>query len=36
MTVYGFAGLMPAERLSAAGAHAIFTSMSQLPALLEP
>jgi HAD superfamily hydrolase (TIGR01509 family) len=35
MTVYGFAGLMPAARLNAAGAHATFTSMAQLPALLE-
>jgi HAD superfamily hydrolase (TIGR01509 family) len=35
MTVLGFAGLTPMERLAAAGAHATFTRMSELPALLE-
>ena len=34
MTVYGFAGLFAPERLAAAGAHATFTAMEQLPALL--
>src|SRR5262245_56557077 len=34
MTVYGFAGLFSRERLAAAGAHATFTRMSELPALL--
>jgi HAD superfamily hydrolase (TIGR01509 family) len=35
MTVYGFAGLMASARLLDAGAHAVFTSMRELPALLE-
>jgi HAD superfamily hydrolase (TIGR01509 family) len=34
MTVYGFAGLIPPARLAAAGAHATFTRMEELPALL--
>lgn len=34
MTVYGFAGLFQPERLAAAGAHATFTRMSELPGLL--
>ena len=35
MTVYGFAGLIAAERLAAAGAHALFYGMRELPELLE-
>jgi HAD superfamily hydrolase (TIGR01509 family) len=35
MTVYGFGGLFSPERLAAAGAHATFTRMSELPALLD-
>ena len=34
MTVFGFAGLVPASDLTAAGAARTFTAMSQLPALL--
>jgi HAD superfamily hydrolase (TIGR01509 family) len=34
MTVYGFAGLFAPERLAAAGAHATFARMADLPALL--
>jgi HAD superfamily hydrolase (TIGR01509 family) len=34
MTVYGFAGLFEPERLAAAGAHATFVRMADLPALL--
>lgn len=34
MTVYGFAGLMSPEQLMAAGAHATFTRMEELPSLL--
>jgi HAD superfamily hydrolase (TIGR01509 family) len=34
MTVLGYAGLFSAERLSAAGAHRVFTRMSDLPKLL--
>ncbi|HEX5049245.1 MAG TPA: HAD family hydrolase [Gammaproteobacteria bacterium] len=34
MTVYGFAGLFLPERLAAAGAHATFERMTELPALL--
>jgi len=34
MTVFGFAGLVPASDLAAAGAARCFTAMSQLPALL--
>ena len=33
MTVFGFADLMPAQKLIAAGAHHIFKQMSQLPGL---
>ncbi len=33
MTVFGFADLMPAQKLIAAGAHHIFKQMSQLPSL---
>ena len=33
MTVFGFADLMPAEKLIAAGAHQVFNEMSQLPGL---
>ena len=32
MRVFGFAELMPAERLHAAGAHQVFTRMHDLPA----
>jgi beta-phosphoglucomutase-like phosphatase (HAD superfamily) len=35
MTVFGYAGLIAPPRLAAAGAHATFTHMSELPALLE-
>lgn len=35
MRVYGFAELMPAERLHAAGAHRVFTRMYDLPSLLD-
>jgi HAD superfamily hydrolase (TIGR01509 family) len=35
MTVFAFAGLTPADRLTAAGAHATFAHMRELPALLE-
>ncbi len=35
MTVFGFAGLTPAARLSGAGAHATFTHMRELAALLD-
>ena len=35
MTVFGFAGLVPAAKLAAAGAAATFTRMRELPALLE-
>jgi len=35
MTVFGYAGLVDAGRLAAAGAHAVFTRMQELPALLE-
>jgi hypothetical protein len=35
MTVFGFAGLTPAEKLEAAGAAHTFTAMHALPALLE-
>ncbi len=34
MTVFGYADLIAAPRLAAAGAHATFTRMSELPALL--
>jgi HAD superfamily hydrolase (TIGR01509 family) len=34
MTVFGYADLIAAPRLDAAGAHATFTRMSELPALL--
>jgi HAD superfamily hydrolase (TIGR01509 family) len=34
MTVFGYADLIAAPRLVAAGAHAAFTRMSELPALL--
>ena len=34
MTVFGYAGLMPAHRLRAAGAHRVFDRMAELPALL--
>ncbi|HZF27733.1 MAG TPA: HAD family hydrolase [Gammaproteobacteria bacterium] len=34
MTVYGFAALFAPERLAAAGAHATFARMDELPALL--
>ena len=34
MTVFGFAGLVPAARLAAAGAAVVFTHMRELPALL--
>lgn len=34
MTVLGFAGLTPVERLMEAGAHAAFVHMRELPALL--
>jgi HAD superfamily hydrolase (TIGR01509 family) len=34
MTVFGFAGLTPVERLHEAGAHATFAHMRDLPALL--
>ena len=35
MTVFGYAELMPAQKLKTAGAHQVFTRMSELPALLE-
>ena len=35
MQVFGFAELMPAHRLHAAGAHRVFDSMHDLPALIE-
>jgi HAD superfamily hydrolase (TIGR01509 family) len=35
MTVLGYAASTPAPRLREAGAHRLFTDMSQLPALLE-
>lgn len=34
MTVFGFAALTPEHRLTSAGAHHIFTHMSELPSLL--
>ena len=34
MRVYGFAELMPAHRLEAAGAHRVFSRMHDLPSLL--
>ena len=34
MQVLGYCALMPAQRMSAAGAHRTFTSMSELPALI--
>ena len=34
MTVFGFAGLVPAAKLAAAGAERVFTHMRELPALL--
>ncbi len=34
MTVYGYCALTPAERLLDAGAHHVFSSMSDLPVLL--
>jgi HAD superfamily hydrolase (TIGR01509 family) len=34
MRVYGYCALMPAQRMSAAGAHRTFASMSDLPALI--
>jgi beta-phosphoglucomutase-like phosphatase (HAD superfamily) len=34
MTVFGYASMTPAHRLREAGAHFIFVSMSQLPALI--
>ena len=34
MRVFGFADLIPARRLRAAGAHRVFDSMSDLPALI--
>lgn len=36
MYVYGFAANTPAHRLSAAGAHQIFSDMADLPQLLAP
>ena len=33
MTVFGFADLMPSDKLIAAGAHHVFTEMNQLPSL---
>ena len=35
MTVFGYSELMPAHKLEAAGAHHVFTSMHDLPALLD-
>ncbi len=35
MTAFGFADSFPAEELSAAGAHAVFSRMRDLPALLD-
>lgn len=35
MTVFGFAGLVPVQKLKEAGASATFTHMRELPALLE-
>ena len=34
MTVFGYAELMPAHKLEVAGAHRIFTDMTDLPALI--
>ncbi len=34
MTAYGYAAMTPADRLRQAGAHAVFSVMSELPALL--
>jgi HAD superfamily hydrolase (TIGR01509 family) len=34
MTVYGYAAMTPAERLRAAGAHRVFSSMKELPQLI--
>lgn len=34
MRVYGYCALMPAQRMTAAGAHRTFISMSELPALI--
>ena len=34
MTVFGYAELMPAHKLEAAGAHRVFTDMTDLPALI--
>lgn len=36
MHVFGFAELMPAERLREAGAHHVFHRMHDLPALIDP
>jgi HAD superfamily hydrolase (TIGR01509 family) len=35
MTVFGFAELMPVQKLQAAGAHQVFSQMSDLPALIK-
>ena len=35
MTVFGFADLMPSDKLIAAGAHHVFTEMNQLPSLTD-
>lgn len=35
MQVFGYAALTPGSRLSAAGAHCIFTDMSRLPRLID-
>ena len=34
MRVFGFAQLMPAHKLEAAGAHVVFSDMSDLPSLI--
>lgn len=34
MTVFGFAELMPADKLHASGAHCVFETMSDLPGLI--
>jgi HAD superfamily hydrolase (TIGR01509 family) len=36
MQVFGFAELMPAERLHQAGAHRVFERMPDLPSLIDP
>ncbi len=35
MTVFGYAGRTPRQRLTSAGATAVFDDMSRLPALLD-